>query len=273
MKTLQSTVKLNNNIEMPIFGLGLYQTNSGRETEQAVTWAHEAGYIMFDTAQIYGNEVDLGKTLKNLNIKRENVWITTKLWRENLGENLVSSFEKSLQKLQTEYVDLLLIHWPVKDKRLQAWDQMIKLLDEGKTRAIGVSNFMTWHIEELLKHSSVVPQVNQCEFSPFLHDPKLLKICTGNNIQFEAYSPLTKGRKLQDKKLLTIAKKYNKSPAQVLIRWGMQHDAIQIPKSVKKDRIIENSQVFDFSLSQEDFNDMNNWNMDLVTGWNPWKQD
>ncbi|MFV2015486.1 MAG: aldo/keto reductase [Candidatus Heimdallarchaeota archaeon] len=273
MKSITSTVKLNNNVDMPIFGLGLYRSKTGNETQQAIQWAHDSGYIMFDTAQIYGNEQDLGRALKNLEIGRENVWITTKLWRENLGNNLVSSFEKSLEKLQLEFVDLLLIHWPKKDKKLDAWDQMTKLLDEGRARSIGVSNFMTWHIKEILENSSVVPQVNQCEFSPYLHDPDLLKICKENKIQFEAYSPLTKGQKLKDPKLVEIANKYNKSPAQILIRWGLEQNAIQIPKSVKKERIKENSEIFDFSLSKDDFNEMNSWNIDLVTGWNPWKQD
>ena len=207
MKTLRSKVKLNNGIEMPIFGLGLYRSKSGNETERAVSWAHEAGYIMYDTAQIYGNEQDLGNTLKNLNINREDIWITTKIWNENLGNNLIESFEQSLKKLKTDYTDLLLIHWPDKERRLSAWDQMTKLVDEGKTRAIGISNFMTWHIEELVKHSSYVPQVNQCEFSPYLHDPELLDTCKKYNIQFEAYSPLTKARKLQDPKLVKIANK------------------------------------------------------------------
>ena len=131
---------------------------------------------------------------------------------------------------------------------------------------------MTWHIEELLNHSSVVPQVNQCEFSPYLHNPELLEICKKNKIQFEAYSPLTKGRKLQDKKLVNIAKKYEKTPAQILIRWGLEHEAIEIPKSVKKERIQENSQIFDFNLDNEDKMEMDKWNEDLVTGWNPWNQ-
>ena len=272
MKTITTTVTLNNNVKMPIFGLGLYRSKSGIETEQAVKWAHEIGYIMYDTAQIYGNEQDLGKALKNQHINREDVWITTKIWNENLGKNLQESFKKSLEKLQTDYVDLVLIHWPEKERRLSAWDQLIKLQEQGKARAIGVSNYMTWHIEELLNHSSVVPQVNQCEFSPYLHNPELLEICKKNKIQFEAYSPLTKGRKLQDKKLVNIAKKYEKTPAQILIRWGLEHEAIEIPKSVKKERIQENSQIFDFNLDNEDKMEMDKWNEDLVTGWNPWNQ-
>jgi diketogulonate reductase-like aldo/keto reductase len=273
MKTIKSTTTLNNGIEMPIFGLGLYQSKSGTETQQAIKWAHEFGYIMYDTAQIYENEQDVGKALKKLGVDRDEVWITTKLWRENLGSNLVSSFENSLEKLQLDYVDLLLIHWPKKEHRLSAWDRMVKLQEEGNVRAIGVSNFMTWHLKELLEHSPVVPQVNQCEFSPYLHDPELLQFCKDNNIIFEAYSPLTKGHKLEDPKLVAIAKKYDKSPAQILIRWGIEHDVIEIPKSVKKERIKENSEVFDFSLSKEDFTEMNKWNIDLVTGWDPRKQD
>ena len=273
MKTITSTTTLNNGLEMPIFGLGLYRSNSGIETEQAVKWAYESGYRMFDTAQIYGNEQDLGTALKNLDINREDVWITTKLWRENLGDTLKETFKESLHKLQTDYVDLLLIHWPNKEYRLTAWDQMVSLLDDGKVKALGVSNYMTWHLEELFEHSLVFPQVNQCEASPYLYNPELLEICRNHNIQFEAYSPLTKGQKLNDPKLIEIAKNYNKTPAQILIRWGLDHDMIEIPKSVSKSRIIENSKVFDFSLSKEDFEEMNTWNIDLVTGWNPRNQD
>lgn len=273
MKTITSTCKLNNGVEMPIFGLGLYRSKSGKETEQAVQWAHETGYIMYDTAQIYGNEQDLGNALKQLEVNRQEIWITTKIWRENMGTNLIETFEQSLKNLQTDYIDLLLIHWPNKEHRLSAWDQMVSLLNEGKVKALGVSNYMAWHLEELLKRSSVVPQVNQCEASPYLYDPKLIELCRKHNIQFEAYSPLTKGQKLKDQKLVKLAKKYSKTPAQILIRWGLEHDMIEIPKSVSKNRIIENSQVFNFSLSKEDLDEMNTWNIDLVTGWNPRNQD
>ncbi|MHA1992214.1 MAG: aldo/keto reductase [Candidatus Hodarchaeales archaeon] len=270
---MKSSVTLNNGINMPLFGLGLYRTKTGQETQDAVKWAYEANYHHFDTAQIYQNEKDVGKALKELKIVRDENFITTKIWNANHGERTRLSFDKSLEKLHLDYVDLLLMHWPVKDKRLETWEEMIKILDSGKARAIGVSNFMTWHLEELLDHTSVIPAVNQVEFSPFLYDKKLHEYCVSKNIQLEGYSPLTKGRKLNEPKLVGIAKKYNKTPAQLLIRWPLQHNIVVIPKSSKKDRIIQNSEIFDFEISSEDLEKMNTWNIDLVTGWNPRDQD
>lgn len=273
MKNLDSTIELNNGIEMPIFGLGLYRAQSGETTHNAIKWAYETGYRLFDTAQIYGNEADVGVGLKNLRINRDEVFVTTKLWNANHGSNLESSFEQSLKNLQLDFVDLFLMHWPVKDHRLESWDKMTELMDTGKTRAIGVSNFMPNHIEELLDNTSIIPAVNQVEFSPYLFDKDLLEVCNKHNIIVQSYSPLTKGKMLNDEKLIKIASNYNKTPAQLLIRWTLEHELLVIPKSTNQSRIEENASVFDFEISSEDMDKMDNWNIDLTTGWNPRTQE
>jgi diketogulonate reductase-like aldo/keto reductase len=272
--TINSSVKLNNNVEMPYFGLGLYLAGSGNEPQDAAQWAFDAGYRHFDTAQIYGNEQDLGQALEALAIDRDEVFITTKVWRDNFGyAKTLKSVQESLKKLKLEYVDLFLLHWPVKGLRGESWRALEKVLDEGQARAIGVSNFMIWHLDELLPNCSVVPAVNQVEFSPYLYRKELLEYCIDKGIKLESYSPLTKARKLDDPPLVEIASKYNKTPAQILIRWVLEHDIIVIPKSTNEGRIKENAEVFDFSIKEEDMKVLNSMNIDLVTGWDPSKQD
>lgn len=257
---------------MPAIGLGLYRSPKGEETQQAIKWAFEAGYRHLDTAQIYGNEQDVGIALQQTEIPREEIFVTTKLWRDN-HDNVRDSFETSLEKLQLDYVDLFLMHWPVKDSRLDAWDKMIELYDEGLAKSIGVSNFMTWHLEELLDYSDVVPAVNQIEYNPYLYKKDVLDICSEKGIILEAYSPLTKARKLDDPPLMQIAEKYGKTPAQILIRWVLEQDVIVIPKSTNKQRINENIDVYDFEISTDDMQQLNKLDENLVTGWNPQNQE
>ena len=271
--SISSTTRLNNGLLIPNFGLGLYRSKSGHETEQAIKWAFEFGYRHFDTAQIYGNEQDLGEALKELEIDRNDVFITTKLWNNNQGSKTIPSFEESLKKLRMDYVDLFLMHWPEKATRISSWEEMTKINENGTAKAVGVSNFMVWHLKELLDNTSIVPSVNQVELSPYLYDTELIDYCKSKGIVVESYSPLTKGRKLSDKKLATIANKYRKTPAQILIRWALQHGLVVIPKSTNRDRLLENSRVFDFELAGEDMNIMDSWNSGLVTGWNPRNQD
>lgn len=273
MVSIDTTVTLHNGVKMPVFGLGLYRTKSGKEAQNAVQWAWDAGYRMFDTAQIYGNEHDVGIALAELPAERSEYFVTTKLWRANFGDKAKASFEASLAKLQLDYVDLFLLHWPVKGSRLQSWDKLVDLVDEGKVKSIGVSNFMVWHLEELANHSDIQPTVNQIELSPYLNPKDLLNYCQDRNIIVEGYSPLTKGRKLSDPKLVQLAEKYDKTPAQVLIRWCLEKNTIVIPKSSKQHRIVENSQVFDFSIDEEDMASMEAWHEQLVTGWDPYQQD
>ena len=267
---IDTKVKLNSGAEMPIFGLGTFQARSGKETRDAVLGALQIGYRHIDTASIYGNEEDVGAAIKESGIPREEVFVTTKLWNSDHGyDSAPATFEGSRRRLGLSYVDLYLIHWPVQDLRNETWRALETLLEEEKCRAIGVSNYMTWHLEELLENSSTVPAVNQVEFSPYLYQKDLLKFCRKSNIQLEAYSPLTKGRKLDDPKLVALASKYSKSPAQILIRWALQHQMVVIPKSSVRERIVENAGVFDFGISTEDMRSLDLFDQGLRTSWNP----
>ena len=267
---IDTKVKLNSGAEMPIFGLGTFQARSGKETRDAVLGALQIGYRHIDTASIYGNEEDVGAAIKESGIPREEVFVTTKLWNSDHGyDSAPATFEGSRRRLGLSYVDLYLIHWPVQDLRNETWRALETLLEEEKCRAIGVSNYMTWHLEELLENSSTVPAVNQVEFSPYLYQKDLLKFCRKSNIQLEAYSPLTKGRKLDDPKLVALASKYSKSPAQILIRWALQHQMVVIPKSSVRERIVENAGVFDFGISTEDMRALDLFDQGLRTSWDP----
>jgi diketogulonate reductase-like aldo/keto reductase len=267
---IDTKVKLNNGVEMPLFGLGTFQMRSGKETQQAVLAALEAGYRLIDTAQMYGNEEDVGIALKKSGIPREEIFITTKLWNSEHGyQKTLNACEESLEKLDLPYVDLYLIHWPVQGLRNETWKAMVTLLEGGKCRAIGVSNYMIRHLEELLAHSDTVPVVNQVEFSPYLYLSDLLEFCRTHKIQLEAYSPLTKGYKLNDQKLANVAKKYSKTPAQILIRWVLQKVVVVIPKSSHKERILENADVFDFEISPDDMKLLDSFNQNMRTSWDP----
>lgn len=264
--SIASTRKLNNDSTIPLFGLGTYQSGPGKVTEQAVLWALEAGYRHIDTAMIYRNEESVGAAIKKSGIPRKDIFVTTKLWNSD-HDDPESALKASLKRLDLEYVDLYLIHWPVQGKRLAAWSVLEKLHKQGLAKNIGVSNFTIRHLKELV--AQVVPAVNQVEFSPFLYQKELLEFCEKNRIALEAYSPLTKGEKLDDKKLIAIAKKYRKSPAQILIRWCLQHEVIVIPKSVRKERILENADVFDMEISAPDMKTLDSLNEEYRTSWDP----
>ncbi len=266
---IDATVKLNNGIEMPLFGLGTYQA-TGRGTEEAVLYALELGYRLIDTAQMYGNEREVGNAVRRSGIPREEIFVTTKLDNSNHGyEKALSSFERSLERLGLSYVDLFLIHWPVEGLRGESWRALETLLDKGTCRSIGVSNYMTWHLEEVLGESSVVPAVNQVEFSPYLNQAELLEYCKSKDIQVEGYSPLGKGEILNALELVPIARKYSKTTAQILIRWALQHDIITIPKSSNRSRIQENANVFDFEMAPEDMQMLDGLDANLRTSWDP----
>lgn len=269
---IEAKTVLNNGVEMPVFGLGTYQSGSSRETQAIVAYALEIGYRHIDTARFYGNERDIGKAIKNSGIPREEIFVTTKLWNSDHGYNrALKAFEESLTDLGFDYVDLYLIHWPVQDLRNESWRALEKLQVEGKCRAIGVSNYTIGHLKELLDISPVMPAVNQVEFSPFLYQKDLLEFCRFNNIQFESYSPLTKGHKLDDIRLSAIARKYTKSPAQILVRWTLQKEVVVIPKSSRKERIRENADVFDFVISPEDMDRLDALHKNLRVSWDPTK--
>ena len=267
---IDTEVKLNNGVQMPIFGLGTYEMESGRETKDAIVHALKTGYRHIDTASMYGNEEEVGVAIKESGIPREEIFVTTKLWNSDHGyDSALTAFEQSRRKLGLSYVDLYLIHWPVEDLRNETWRALERLLEEEKCRAIGVSNYMIGHLQELLENSSTIPAVNQVEFSPFLYLRDLLEFCRKNKIQLESYSPLTKGRTLDDPKLVDLASKYSKSPAQILIRWALQHQIVVIPKSSKKERIVENAGVFDFVISPEDMRALDSFDRGLRTSWDP----
>jgi|ERR687897_610481 methylglyoxal/glyoxal reductase len=262
----QSSTLLNNGVEIPRLGLGVYQAPPGESTLRAVKYALDVGYRHIDTAWLYGNEGDVGKAILESSIEREEIFITTKVWNSDQGyRSTLAACERSLQRLGLAYVDLYLIHWPVEGQNNNTWKAMIQLLREGKTRAIGVSNYEIFHLQEIFQNFDVIPSVNQVEFHPFLYQEKLLEFCKNSNIQLEAYSPLTRGQRLNHPTLVDLAKKYDKSPAQILIRWSLQHGLVVIPKSIRKDRIRENIQVFDFQLEETDMKLLNSLNEDLRT--------
>ncbi|MGD8414632.1 MAG: aldo/keto reductase [Candidatus Latescibacterota bacterium] len=269
-KSIETRVTLSHGGAIPVLGLGVYQAGPGSETVNAVKWALEAGYRHIDTAAMYGNEKEVGSAIKASGVPREDIFVTTKLWNSDHGyDRAIRAFDDSLKKLGIGYVDLYLIHWPVEGLRDQSWRALETLLDEGKAMSIGVSNYTARHLEELLDSCNTPPAVNQVEFHPFLFQSELLQFCRSNYICLEAYSPLTKGNKLGDRRLVSIAGRYGKSVAQILIRWAIQHDVVVIPKSSNKSRIEENARVFDFEISEEDMSSLDGLNEDLHITWDP----
>jgi methylglyoxal/glyoxal reductase len=272
--TITSALKLNNCEAMPRYGLGDYETGRGKRTENAVQWALEAGYRHIDTAALYGNEADVGRVLQRAiaegRLKREDVFVTTKLWNSEHGyDRALKAFERSMGELGLEQLDLYLIHWPVKGSRRESWRALEKLYADGRVRAIGVSNYTRRHLEELLGHAKTAPAVNQIELHPFGQQRDTVACCLEHGIAVTAYSPLTKGYKLDDAKLRAIAKATGRSPAQVLIRWSLQRDFVVIPKSADHQRIAENAQVFDFELTAAQMTALEALDRDEHITWDP----
>lgn len=247
-------VMLNNGVEMPILGFGVFQMNDPKECEQAVYDALMAGYRLIDTAASYLNEEEVGRAIKRSGVPREELFITTKLWVQDAGyENTKKAFAKSLERLQLDYLDLYLIHQPFGDV-YGSWRAMEELYREGKIKAIGVSNFYTDRLVDLITHNEVVPAVNQVETHPFCQQVESANLMKENNVQIESWAPFAEGKNdiFQNEVLVSIAEKHNKSVAQVILRWLTQRGVVVIPKSVRKERIIENFNIFDFELNQED---------------------
>ncbi|HEY7111093.1 MAG TPA: aldo/keto reductase [Nitrososphaeraceae archaeon] len=264
--SFQSRATLNNGVKIPRLGLGVYQTPPGEATLNAVRYALKIGYRHIDTAWLYGNEGDVGTAIRESQIPREEIFITTKVWNSDQGyDSTLEAAQRSLRRLGLSNVDLYLIHWPVLGMGMDTWKAMTQLLNEGKASAIGVSNYEIFHLQEILQEFDVTPSVNQVEFHPFLYQKELLEFCKKNNIQLEAYSPLSRGKKLNHPTAVSLAKKYGKTLAQILIRWSLQHDLVVIPKSTQENRIKENSQVFDFELDKEDMKLLDSLNQDLHT--------
>ncbi len=248
------TIKLNNGVEMPILGFGVFQVRDLAECERSVSEAIQTGYRLIDTAASYLNEEAVGKALKSSGVPREDLFVTTKLWIQDAGyERTKKAFEKSLQRLQLDTLDLYLIHQPLGDV-YGAWRAMEELYREGRVRAIGVSNFQPDRIMDLIIHNEVTPAVNQIETHPFNQQIETQKFLQENNVQIESWGPFAEGKNniFQNEKLLSIAEKYRKTVAQVILRWLTQRDVVAIPKSVRKERIVENFNIFDFELSPQD---------------------
>ncbi len=272
---IDSTIDLNDGRAIPRLGLGVWLIRSGKDCETAVRAALDVGYRHIDTAAFYGNEDSVGKAVRDSGVPREKIFVTTKLWNSAHGDP-TQALERSLGKLKMDYVDLYLIHYPVPE-RLRSWRVLDGLRSSGKAHSIGVSNFTVRHLTELLAKTGTVPAVNQIEFHPYLFQRELLEYCRANRIAVEAYSPLTHGERLNDPKLIAVARKYSsagrvavgKSTAQLLIRWSLQHDVVVIPKSANRQRIVEDADVFDFAISKVDMSTLDGFDENLRTCWDP----
>lgn len=250
---LQGSFELHNGVQMPYFGLGVYQSEDGSEVINAVKVALNHGYRHIDTAAIYYNEEGVGTGIRESNVDRKDVFLTSKVWNTDQGyDATLKAFEASLERLGTDYLDLYLIHWPKGEISKQTWKALEKLYKEKRVRAIGVSNFLQHHLEDLLNSVEIVPMVNQMEFHPYLVQQDLVDFCSSKGIQYEAWSPLMQGNIFDLDIMKDLASKYNKTIAQIVLRWDLQKGVVTIPKSSKKERIIANSDLFDFELSEED---------------------
>jgi 2,5-diketo-D-gluconate reductase A len=251
---MQKAIFLNNGVEMPVLGFGVYQIADANECEQSVYDAIMAGYRLIDTAASYLNEEAVGKAIKRSGVPRGDLFITTKLWVQDTGyESTKKAFAKSMKRLQLDYLDLYLIHQPYGDV-YGSWRAMEELYRDDKVRAIGVSNFQMDRLVDLIIHNEVIPAVNQVETHPFCQQTENAEFMKENNVQIESWGPFAEGRNnmFQNEVLVSIAGKYNKSTAQVILRWLTQRGVVVIPKSVRKEKIIENFNIFDFELSQQD---------------------
>ena len=255
---------------LPRVGLGVFRAPRGEATRASVRAALELGYRHVDTARVYGNEADVAAALRDSGLPRGELFLTTKLWNDDQGYDAARrAFDLALERMGVDYVDLFLLHWPVPGKRLASWRALEELHAEGRARAIGVSNFMPHHLEELLGNARVVPAVNQLEVSPFLQQREARALCAAHGIVVEAYSPLTKGVRLGHPVVQRVAQEVGRSAAQVLLRWGLQRDLVVLPKSTRPERQAENLAVFDFTLPPEHLGALDALEEGLVTGWDP----
>lgn len=268
--TVKTRVRLNNGAEMPVLGLGVYQMSSGGQTKTACLDAISAGYRLIDTASMYGNESDVGAAVAQSGLDREDLFITTKVWNNDHGyDRTLKAFQQSQAALGLDYIDLYLIHWPGGGLRKETWKALEKLLHDGKCRAVGVSNYTIAHLKETIGYAEVVPAVNQVEFHPWLFQNDLLEFCNKEKIQLEAYSPLARAQKLDSPILERIGSHYGKTPAQIMIRWGLQHGIVEIPKSTHKERIRANADVFDFQIDDSDMKEIDSIDKERRVSWDP----
>ena len=265
----ETVVQLRTDRSMPRVALGVYNAR-GEVGRRAVRQALDLGYRHIDTASIYENEREVGGGIRDSGVPRDDIFVTTKLWNADQGyDTALAAFDRSLRDLAVDYVDLYLMHWPVPETRLESWKALEKILSEGRARAIGVSNFMIKHLDELLAHCNERPAVNQIEASPFLQQRDVRTFCAANGIVVQAYSPLTRGLRLDHPVVTAIASSIARTRAQVLLRWGLQSDMVVLPKSVRRERLIENLDLFSFSLSPEQMAQLDSLEEGLMFGWNP----
>ncbi|WP_020616542.1 aldo/keto reductase [Paenibacillus daejeonensis] len=269
ISSLKDTVTLNNGVQMPRLGFGVFKVKEGEEVVDAVKAALAAGYRAIDTAAAYQNEEGVGQAIRESGIPREELFITTKVWNSRQGyDSTLEAFEESRRKLGLDYLDLYLIHWPVKGKYKDTWRALEKLYSDGVVRAIGVSNFQTHHLDDIFEDNTIVPAVNQIEYSPLLTQEKVKGYCEEKGIHITAWSPLMQGN-LDLPLLQELSAKYGKTPAQIVIRWDLQKGVLTIPKSVTPSRIKENADVYDFELSAEDVAAIDGLNQNRRYGSDP----
>lgn len=267
--SIGETTTLHNGIEMPWLGLGTFEL-LGRTAEDAVRWALDIGYRSIDTAAVYHNEVEVGEGIRQSGVRREDLFLTTKVWNTDQGyDSTLAAFDASLQRLDTDYVDLYLIHWPVRGKFTETWRALKDLYDEGCVRAIGVSNFLIHHLEDLLQEARVTPMVNQVEFHPRLQQPDLQAYCAEHDIRLQAWRPITQGGVLEIPELVDFGERLGKSPFQVTLRWIIEKGVIAIPRSSKKEHIKQNADIFDFELEPDDVAMIDSLDRHLRTGEDP----
>jgi len=267
---LQSTKKLTNGVEMPYLGLGVYKMTDRDETLQAIETALDLGYRAIDTAALYYNEEEVGEAIRHSSVRREDIFVTTKVWNSDQGyDNTLRAFETSLKKLDMDYVDLYLTHWPVEGKYVDTYRAIERLYDEKLIRVPGVSNHHEHHLKEIMASCNVAPMVNQIEAHPYLSQEPLRTFCNQQQIAVTAWSPLGRGNVLKDETIIRIADEYNVSPAQIILRWHLQNDVIIIPKSVTASRIKENSELYHFELTNETMQQLNTLNRNERFGKDP----
>lgn len=268
--TIESTVALRGGVRMPLLGLGVWQTPAGEETRRAVLAALRAGYRLVDTARAYGNEEDVGAAVRESGLPRDEIFVTTKLPNSDHGfDRTLRAFDESLGRLGLERLDLYLIHWPVEGLRHETWRALERLLADGRARAIGVSNYTVRHLDELLERAKEPPSVNQVEIHPFLAQRGLVERCRALGIQAQAYGPLVRGHRMDHPVLRRVAATHGRTPAQVLVRWGLQHGLATIPKSAHEERIRENADVYGFELGPDDMAALDALDEGYRTSWDP----